>query len=173
MTSSISWHKFRVPTSGTLMQVDNGHFQAIFGPYAAILVENIVFLPNFDVWNWFLYTRRVQKYYRKQWKKIQWRGVTQGKNYSKMAQFSPFLELWPYYAKTQNENWYGSYFSHDEHVCQVREKSEGVLLRNLQNERNSQNGHKMAKIKKWLFLTQKIVLLFINYIISTFFYKYL
>ena len=43
--SGISWHKFRVPTSGTLVQVDNGHFQAIFGPYPAILVENIVFRP--------------------------------------------------------------------------------------------------------------------------------
>ena len=26
MMSGISWHKFRVPTSGTLLQVDNGHF---------------------------------------------------------------------------------------------------------------------------------------------------
>ena len=43
--SGISWHKFRVPTSGTLVQIDNGHFQAIFGPCAAILVENIGFCP--------------------------------------------------------------------------------------------------------------------------------
>ena len=43
MMSGISWHKFRVPMSGTLVQVYNGQFQAIFGPLAAILVENIVF----------------------------------------------------------------------------------------------------------------------------------
>ena len=55
MISGISWHKFRVPTSGTLVQVDTGHFQAIFGPYAAILVENIGVFPilmyeiDFDV----------------------------------------------------------------------------------------------------------------------------
>ena len=88
--SGISWHKFRVPTSGTLVQVDNGHFQAIFGPYPAILMDNIVCLPNFDVWNWFLYTRRVQKYYRKQWKKIQWRGLPREKISQKWPTFHYF-----------------------------------------------------------------------------------
>ena len=45
MRSGISWHKFRVHTNGALVQVDNGHFQAIFGPYAAILVENLGVTP--------------------------------------------------------------------------------------------------------------------------------
>ena len=45
MMSGISWYKFRVPTGGTLVQVDKGHFQDNFGPYPAILVENIIFCP--------------------------------------------------------------------------------------------------------------------------------
>ena len=49
MISGISWLNVRVPTSGTLVQVDIDHFQANFGPYPAILVENKVFLPNFNI----------------------------------------------------------------------------------------------------------------------------
>ena len=71
-----------------------------------------------------------------------------------MVQIAPFLELLPYYSKTQKENLYGLHFSHGEHVCQIREKSEMIYFRNIQSGQNSQNVQHL----KCLFFTQKIVL---------------
>ena len=45
MISGISWHKFRVPTSGTLVQVDNGHFQAILGHMRPFRWKTLGFCP--------------------------------------------------------------------------------------------------------------------------------
>ena len=93
----------------------------------------------------------------------------------KLVKNGPIYTIFWIVAIYQNtkQNWYGLYFRHDENVCQVREKSEMVLFRNIQYGQNGQNGHEMAKIKKCIFFTPKIVLLFINYIISTFYSKYL
>ena len=42
MMPGISWHKFKVPTSGTLVQVDNDHFLAICGHFGE---KYCIFLP--------------------------------------------------------------------------------------------------------------------------------
>ena len=49
---------------------------------------------------------------------------------------------------SQNENLYGSYSSHDWHVCQFRENSEMVYLRNVRDGQNSQNLKMSFLLKK-------------------------
>ena len=85
-----------------------------------------------------------------------------------MAIIWPFLDFWPKYGHDLNQNWYISYFGHFLPIGSLRKYLKGVHIGNCKNGPNSQNGPKMAKIKKWHYFTKKVAFKYVQIDISSF-----